>query len=118
MSFFDNIRCNDAQLSHLRSALEQLSDIIPLGNSEYNFEYHAPDPDKVELYGSTEVALNNVLEVTFAPGGRKDESPTCPRTRASLVAVVDVTTGLQLPSTSFLIPRCFKNGSVIMTICK
>ncbi|KAG2066722.1 hypothetical protein BDR04DRAFT_985042, partial [Suillus decipiens] len=55
------------QLSHLRTALEQLPDSIPLGNSKYHFEYYAPDPGKVELYGSTEAMLNNVLEVTFAP---------------------------------------------------
>ncbi|KAG2071439.1 hypothetical protein BDR04DRAFT_1117642 [Suillus decipiens] len=80
MGFFDNVRCNDAQLSHLQTALEQLPDSIPLGNSKYNFEYYAPDPDKVELYGSTEAALNNVLEVTFALG---EQGP-------GLVAVVDV----------------------------
>ncbi|KAG1792383.1 hypothetical protein EV424DRAFT_1286026, partial [Suillus variegatus] len=55
------------QLSHLRKALAQLPHSIPLGNSKYNFEHYAPDPERVELYGSTEAALNNVLEVTFAP---------------------------------------------------
>jgi len=72
MDFFNNVERNNARLSHLRTALAQLPDSIPLGNSKYNFEHYAPDPDKVELYGSTEAALNNVLEVTFAPRGRKD----------------------------------------------
>ncbi|KAG2071447.1 hypothetical protein BDR04DRAFT_1193924, partial [Suillus decipiens] len=58
--------------------LEQLPDSVLLGNSKYNFEYYAPDPDKIKLYGSTDAALNNVLEVTFAPGGWKDKSATCP----------------------------------------
>ncbi|KAG2107137.1 uncharacterized protein F5147DRAFT_653379 [Suillus discolor] len=74
MSFFEDIGRNNAQLSHLRKALAQLPHSIPLGNSKYNFEHYAPDPERVELYGSTEAALNNVLEVTFAPRGRKDES--------------------------------------------
>ncbi|KAG0700976.1 hypothetical protein DFH29DRAFT_1069907 [Suillus ampliporus] len=94
MSFFEDIGRNNAQLSHLRTALAQLPHSIPLGNSKYNFEHYAPDPERVELYGSTEAALNNVLEVTFAPRGRKDESAPCPfefqERGPGLVAVVDV----------------------------
>ncbi|KAG2148761.1 hypothetical protein DEU56DRAFT_753012, partial [Suillus clintonianus] len=78
MSFFHDVVRNDARLNHLRTALTQLPHSIPLGNSKYNFEHYVPDPDRVELYGSTEAALNNVLEVTFAPRGRKDESALCP----------------------------------------
>ncbi|KAG2342638.1 hypothetical protein BDR05DRAFT_867280, partial [Suillus weaverae] len=55
------------RLSHLRTALAQLPHSIPLGNSKYNFEHYAPNPDRVELYGSTEAALNSALEVMFAP---------------------------------------------------
>ncbi|KAG2132170.1 hypothetical protein BD769DRAFT_1449087, partial [Suillus cothurnatus] len=57
MDFFNNVERNDARLSHLRTALAQLPDSIPLRNSKYNFEHYATDPDKVELYGSTEAAL-------------------------------------------------------------
>ncbi|KAG1764574.1 hypothetical protein EV702DRAFT_1204953 [Suillus placidus] len=73
MSFFNDIGCNNTWLSHLQTALTHLPHSIPLGNS--NFEHYAPDPERVELYGSTEAALNNALEVTCAPG---------------LIAVVDV----------------------------
>ncbi|KAG1899070.1 uncharacterized protein F5891DRAFT_916689, partial [Suillus fuscotomentosus] len=55
------------QLKHLRAMLTHLPDCIPLGNFRYHFENFAPDPEKVELYSSAEAALNNVLEVTFAP---------------------------------------------------
>ncbi|KAG1868698.1 hypothetical protein C8R48DRAFT_541891, partial [Suillus tomentosus] len=55
------------QLSHFRTALTQLPNSIYVGNSKYNLEHYAPDPDKIELYGSTEAALNNALEVIFAP---------------------------------------------------
>ncbi|KAG1780802.1 hypothetical protein EV702DRAFT_1193624 [Suillus placidus] len=74
MSFFGTIAHNDSRLKHLQTVLTHLPDCIPLGNSKYHFENFAPDPEKVELYGSTEAALNNVLEVTFAPRGRMDES--------------------------------------------
>lgn len=108
MNFFDDVGRNDALLSHLRTVLAQLPDSIPLGNSKYNFEYYAPDPDKVELYGSTEAALNNALEVTFAPRGRKDESAPCPfefqERGPGLVAIVDVlTTALnEFPNSALL----------------
>ncbi|KAG0697715.1 hypothetical protein DFH29DRAFT_763150, partial [Suillus ampliporus] len=76
--------------------LAQLPHSIPLGNSKYNFEHYAPDPERVELYGSTEAALNNVLEVMFAPRGRKDESAPClfefQECGPGLVAVIDVLT--------------------------
>ncbi|KAG0693764.1 hypothetical protein DFH29DRAFT_1038015 [Suillus ampliporus] len=78
MSFFEDIGRNNAQLSHLQMALTQLPHSIPLRNSKYNFEHYAPDLERVELYGSTEAALNNVLEVTFAPRGWKDELALCP----------------------------------------
>ncbi|KAG2043118.1 hypothetical protein BDR03DRAFT_500645 [Suillus americanus] len=52
-----------------------LPDCISLGNSKYHFENFAPDPEKVELYSSTEAVLNNALEVTCAPRAIvKDES--------------------------------------------
>lgn len=75
MNFFNDVERNDTQLSHLRTALAQLSNSIPLGNS---IEHYAPDPDKVEPYGSTEATLNNLnaLEVTFAPRTSRYES-TC-----------------------------------------
>ncbi|KAG1804362.1 hypothetical protein EV424DRAFT_1432172 [Suillus variegatus] len=96
MSFFSTIANNDSQLKHLRAVLTHLPDCIPLGNSRYHFENFAPDPEKVELYGSAEAALNNVLEVTFAPKGRKDESAPCPfefqERGPGLIAVVDVLT--------------------------
>ncbi|KAG1826150.1 uncharacterized protein BJ212DRAFT_1318326 [Suillus subaureus] len=41
MSFFEDIGRNNAQLSHLRTALAQLPHSIPLGNSKYNFEHYA-----------------------------------------------------------------------------
>ncbi|KAG1737383.1 hypothetical protein EDB19DRAFT_1717515 [Suillus lakei] len=97
MNFFNDVERSSAQLSHLRTALVQLPNSISLGNSKYNFEHYAPDPEKVKLYGSTEAALNNALEVTFAPRGQLLQSSM----------------SLQLPSMSFLIPRCFKNGLVI-----
>ncbi|KAG0709396.1 hypothetical protein DFH29DRAFT_1075086 [Suillus ampliporus] len=108
MSFFEDIGRNNAQLSHLRTALAQLPHSIPLGNSKYNFEHYAPDPERVELYGSTEAALNNVLEVTFAPRGRKDESAPCPfefqERGPGLVAVVDVLTAAlnEFPNSALL----------------
>ncbi|KAG1901336.1 uncharacterized protein F5891DRAFT_1187612 [Suillus fuscotomentosus] len=96
MSFFTTIANNDSQLKHLRAMLTHLPDCIPLGNSRYHFENFAPDPEKVELYGSAEAALNNVLEVTFASKGRKDESAPCPfefqEHGPGLIAVVDVLT--------------------------
>ncbi|KAG2122110.1 hypothetical protein DEU56DRAFT_832815 [Suillus clintonianus] len=108
MSFFHDVVRNDARLNHLRTALTQLPHSIPLGNSKYNFEHYVPDPDRVELYGSTEAALNNVLEVTFAPRGRKDESALCPfefeERGPGLVAVVDVLTAAlnQCPNSALL----------------
>ncbi|KAG2090365.1 uncharacterized protein F5147DRAFT_764422 [Suillus discolor] len=90
MSFFEDIGRNNAQLSHLRTALTQLPHSIPLGNSKYNFEHYAPDPERVELYGSTD--------------GQKDESAPCPfefqERGPGLVAVVDVLTAADSNSDS------------------
>ena len=78
MSFFKTVANADAALERLRTLLSHLPDSIPLGNSKYNFERFAPDPEKVELYGTSEAAINHELEVTFAPKGRKDESVPYP----------------------------------------
>ncbi|OJA09530.1 hypothetical protein AZE42_06998 [Rhizopogon vesiculosus] len=94
MSFFDAVSRNDTKLQRLRTALTHLPDCIPLDNSKYQFEHFTPDPEKVEEYGSAEAAVNNALEVTFAPKGRKNESAPCPfefqGRGPGLVAVVDV----------------------------
>jgi hypothetical protein len=114
MDFFNNVERNDARLSHLRTVLAQLPDSIPLGNSEYNFEHYAPDPDKVELYGSTEAALNNALEVTFAPEVRRTSLRHAHLNFKNVGQVLlQSSMSLQLPSISFRILRCFKNGLVI-----
>lgn len=98
MSFFSIISHNDKQLKRLRTALAHLPDDIPLGNSKYQFENFTPDPEKIELYGSDEAALNNALEVTFAPKGRKDEFAPCPfefqERGPGLIAIVDVLAAL------------------------
>jgi len=94
MSFFNTVSRNDTKLQRLQSALTHLPDCIPLGNSKYHFEHFVPDPEKVEEYGSAEAAVNNALEVTFAPQGRKDESAPCPfefqECGPGLITVVDV----------------------------
>ncbi|KAG1721055.1 hypothetical protein EDB19DRAFT_1611950, partial [Suillus lakei] len=54
-------------LERLKTALSHLPDNIPLGNQRYNFEHFSPDPEKIELYGTSEAAVNHELEVTFAP---------------------------------------------------
>jgi len=121
MDFFNNVERNDARLSHLRTALAQLPDSIPLGNSKYNFEHYATDPDKVELYGSTEAALNNALEVTFAPRGRKDESAPCSfefqERGPGLVAVVNVLAAAldQFPNSALLQKWVSNNLQVVAT---
>jgi hypothetical protein len=62
------------------------------GTSLYDFRSFEPDPQLVELYGTNEAAVNNVLEVTFAPQGRTDgPSPFSLLDQGpGLVAVVDV----------------------------
>ena len=59
----------------------RLPESLPLSKSsdgaKYNFQYYIPDPEKVELYGTTKAALNNALEVTFAPNGRKGNDAPC-----------------------------------------
>jgi hypothetical protein len=39
------------------------------GTSLYDFHSFEPDSQLVELYGTNEAAVNNVLEVKFAPQG-------------------------------------------------
>ncbi|KAG2754086.1 hypothetical protein P692DRAFT_20721415, partial [Suillus brevipes Sb2] len=79
--------------SSLETALSHIPDNIPLGNQRYNFE-HFSDPEKIELYGTSEAAVNQELEVTFAPKGRRDDSAPCPfefeERGPGLVAVVKV----------------------------
>jgi hypothetical protein len=51
---------------------------LPLGNQRYNFEHFSPPPDKIELYGTSEAAINHELEVTFAPKGQRGDAAPCP----------------------------------------
>ncbi|KAF8450400.1 hypothetical protein L210DRAFT_3756004 [Boletus edulis BED1] len=83
-------------LNRLRAALSCLPESIPLSpeNGQYNFQHYAPDPEKVELYDTTEAALvNNTLEITFAPNGRRGDDAPCKfefmERGPGLVAVVD-----------------------------
>ena len=66
-------------LDQLHLVLSHLPESIPLsaGNGWYNFLYYEPDLEKVELYGMTEAALNNSLEITFAPNGRRSDDAPC-----------------------------------------
>ncbi|KAG1836883.1 hypothetical protein DFJ58DRAFT_917524 [Suillus subalutaceus] len=57
----------DTSLERFEAALSHLPDNIPLGNQRYNFEHFSPDPVKIELYGTSEAAVNHELEVTSAP---------------------------------------------------
>jgi hypothetical protein len=97
----------DRALSYLQSLLSQLPDTVPTSSVLYNFIAFAPDPDKVELYGAVEVAVNNALEITFAPNGRQEGS--CPFTLLEkgpgLVAVVEVLrkTLTELPTSAIMI---------------
>jgi hypothetical protein len=79
-------------LKQLRLLLAQLPDTIPFSDDIYNFTNFSPDPEKVELYGSNEAAVNNALEITFAKSGR-NPGP-CPfrleEQGPGLVAVVGV----------------------------
>lgn len=94
MSFFETIISVDTILDKLETALSHLPDNIPLGNQRYNFEHFSPDPEKIDLYGTSEAAVNQELEVTFAPKGRRDDSAPCPfefeERGPGLVAVVKV----------------------------
>ncbi|KAG2147585.1 hypothetical protein DEU56DRAFT_697114, partial [Suillus clintonianus] len=96
-------------LARLETALCHLPDNIPLGNQKYNFEHFSPDPEKIELYGTSEAALNHELEVTFAPKGRRDNSAPCPFEFAErgpgLIAVVKVLrAALQVCPDSAILP--------------
>jgi hypothetical protein len=79
-------------LEYLRYLFTNLPDTIPSYMSLYNFQNFTPDPEKVELYGSKEGALNNALEVTFAPRGRQEgPNPFMLKEKGpGLLAVVDV----------------------------
>ncbi len=79
-------------LEYLKHLLSNLPDTVPSAGNIYDFRNFVPDPELVELFGSREAALNNALEVVFAPRGRLagpnpfiliDQGP-------GLVAVVDV----------------------------
>jgi len=95
MDFFQSLKSIDASLRRLETLLSHLSDCnIPLGNQKYNFVGFSPDPEKIELYGTSEAAINHELEVTFAPKGRRDKSAPCPfeldECGPGLIAVVEV----------------------------
>jgi hypothetical protein len=81
MGFFTDLDRITRSLNHLRTLLSHLPESLPLSESpdraKYNFQYYIPDPKKVELYGTTEAALNNALEITFAPNGRKGNDAPC-----------------------------------------
>jgi hypothetical protein len=82
----------DRALDRLQILLNNLPIPLPTSFAMYDFIYFSPDPEAVELYGSEEAALNNVLEATFAPKGRK--VGPCPfellEKGPGLVAVVEV----------------------------
>ncbi|KAL4072410.1 hypothetical protein V8B97DRAFT_1844898, partial [Scleroderma yunnanense] len=97
MDFFHRLTNQLKQLEHLHTALTHLPNTIPLGDEKYNFVSWAPDPEDIELYGSSEAALNHALkDETFAPQGHKDESTPCPfeltEQGPGLVGVVDALT--------------------------
>ena len=79
--FFGDLDRITRRLNHLHTLLSHLPESLPLSESpdgvKYNFQYYIPDPAKVELYGTTEAALNNALGVTFAPNGRKGNDAPC-----------------------------------------
>ena len=79
--FGDLNRITQRLVNHLCTLLSHLLEFLPLSESpngaKYNFQYYIPDPEKAELYGTTEAALNNALEVTFAPNGRKGNNALC-----------------------------------------
>ena len=79
-------------LHNLRNLLKNLPSTIPTSALFYTFSSYAPDPEKLELYGSWESVLNQTLEVAFAPHGRKDgDQPfQLMEQGPGLVAVVDV----------------------------
>ena len=78
-------------LQYLRHLLSNLPDTVLHGDI-YDFRNFEPDPQLVELYGTNEAAVNNVLEVTFAPRGRVDGPSPFPilEQGPGLVAIVDV----------------------------
>ncbi|OJA07519.1 hypothetical protein AZE42_10753 [Rhizopogon vesiculosus] len=80
---------------HLETLLSHLSDCnTPSGNQKYNFVCFSPDPEEIELYGTSEAAIDHELEVIFAQKGRRDNSAPCPfeleKCRTGLIAVVKV----------------------------
>jgi hypothetical protein len=79
-------------LHNLRNLLKILPSTIPTSALFYNFNGYAPNPDKLELYGSRESVLNQTLEVAFAPRRRKDGDRPFKLLEQGpgLVAVVDV----------------------------
>jgi len=95
MDFFQSVKSMDGSLRRLKTLLSHLSDChIPLGNQTYNFVGFSLDPEKIELYGTSEAAINHELEVIFAPKGQRDDSAPCPfeleECGLGLVAVVKV----------------------------
>ena len=79
--FFGDLDRVTQHLNCLCTLLSHLPESLPLSESpegaNYNFQYYFPDPEEVELYGTTEAALNHTLEVTFAPNGRKGNDTPC-----------------------------------------
>ena len=95
MDFFQSVKSIDGSLRRLETLLSHLSDChIPLGNQKYNFVGFSPDPEKIDLYGTSEAAINHELEVSFGPKGRRDDSAPCPfeleECGPGLIAVVKV----------------------------
>ncbi|KAI9567107.1 hypothetical protein HD554DRAFT_1025776 [Boletus coccyginus] len=95
-SFFTDLASVTPRLDHLQLVLSHLPDSILFAENSaqrYDFQFYEPDPEKVELYGTTEAALNNALEVTFASNGRRGDDAPCRfeflERGPGLVAVVD-----------------------------
>ena len=51
---------------------------IPTQIVKYHFKDWESDPEEVEIYDTSEAALNHALEVTFALGGWNDEMAPYP----------------------------------------
>jgi hypothetical protein len=76
MSFFETVISIDTSLlERPKIAFSHLPDSIHLGNQKYSFEHFSPDPEKSELCGTSEAAINQELEMTFATKGQRGNSP-------------------------------------------
>lgn len=79
--FFRDLDRVTQHLNCLHTLLSHLLKSLPLSKSpegaNYKFQYYIPDPEEVELYGTTKAALNHILEVTFTPNSRKGNDTPC-----------------------------------------